>query len=134
MSEMPYPNCFVCGKALFCRLGKVHEKCMAELIIDCPHQLGSCSTCMSANEELCRLSSRIEELEAVVEKAMAAVRTMSMYELIDTLATLDVGNPPAGLDRSVKRLFKEMDSLSTCDKCCDGFITIICPDCDEEAK
>jgi len=37
-------------------------------------------------------------------------------------------------DRQDVRLAEGKPAEMECDKCCDGFITIICPDCDEEGE
>ena len=57
---IPYPDCLICGEALFCRTGRVHQSCV---VIDCPHKLGGCKTCTDASIRIATLRTQVEELE-----------------------------------------------------------------------
>ena len=56
--RIPYPDCLICGKALFCRTGRVHQSCV---VIDCPHKLGGCKTCEDASIGIASLTTLKED-------------------------------------------------------------------------
>ena len=64
MKGIPYPDCLVCGKPLFCRSGRVHNRCV---VVDCPHTLGGCKTCYDFAIKVAKLEKVADAARELIE-------------------------------------------------------------------